>query len=180
MQIIDVPNDNKTIRRLAEILSDGFSDTGSDDWTNIEDSIAEVRESLDEKRISRMAIDDDGDALGWIGAIHSYALVWELHPLVVRRDVRKRGIGRALVEDLEQQVKRRGGVTMTLGTDDENFRTSLGGIELYPNVLEKLAKIENLHHHPFEFYRKLGYEITGVVPDANGFGKPDILMCKRV
>jgi len=34
--------------------------------------------------------------------------------------------------------------------------------------------------HPFEFYQKQGYVITGVVPDANGVGKPDILMSKRV
>jgi aminoglycoside 6'-N-acetyltransferase I len=31
-----------------------------------------------------------------------------------------------------------------------------------------------------EFYRKLGFVIVGVVPDANGPGKPDILMAKRV
>ena len=28
--------------------------------------------------------------------------------------------------------------------------------------------------------RKLGYEAVGVVPDANGFGRPDLLMAKRV
>jgi len=67
-----------------------------------------------------------------------------------------------------------------LGTDDENERTSLGGIDLFPNVAEKIAQIRNLRRHPFEFYQKLGYEITGVVPDANGFGKPDIIMCKRL
>jgi hypothetical protein len=26
----------------------------------------------------------------------------------------------------------------------------------------------------------MGYVITGIVPDANGRGKPDILMAKRV
>jgi hypothetical protein len=26
----------------------------------------------------------------------------------------------------------------------------------------------------------MGYTITGVVPDANGIGKPDILMSKRI
>jgi aminoglycoside 6'-N-acetyltransferase I len=35
-------------------------------------------------------------------------------------------------------------------------------------------------NHPFLFYRKLGYTVTGVVPDANGPGKPDILMSKRL
>ncbi|MEN9564723.1 MAG: hypothetical protein RIR73_2967, partial [Chloroflexota bacterium] len=27
---------------------------------------------------------------------------------------------------------------------------------------------------------KMGYVITGVVPDANGLGKPDIMMSKRI
>jgi len=40
--------------------------------------------------------------------------------------------------------------------------------------------IKNLQQHPFEFYQLLGFEIVGLVPDANGFGKPDILMAKRV
>lgn len=118
--------------------------------------------------------------LGWIGGFHDYALVWELHPPVVRSDLQNQGVGTALARDFEQQVKRRGGLTIRLGTDDENERTSIGGIEIYPNVLEKLAQVRNLREHPFEFYCKLGCEITGVIPDVNGFGKPDILMSKRV
>lgn len=180
MQITDVPNENFVIHQIAEILMKEFKETGAADWANFDEALAEVRESLDENRISRVAIGAHDEVFGWIGALYSYAQVWELHPLVVRSDLQNRGIGTALVADLEQRVKERGGVTITLGTDDENKRTSLGGIELYPNPLEKLSQIKNLHRHPFEFYRKLGYEITGVVPDANGFGKPDILMCKRV
>jgi aminoglycoside 6'-N-acetyltransferase I len=34
--------------------------------------------------------------------------------------------------------------------------------------------------HPYEFYQKLGYVIVGVIPDANGPGKPDILMAKSL
>jgi hypothetical protein len=34
--------------------------------------------------------------------------------------------------------------------------------------------------HPFLFYRKLGYVVTGVMPDANGRGRPDIFMSKRL
>lgn len=181
MTIIDVADEDSTIGQIAEILIDGFRDTGSNDWATIEPALAEVRSSLGENRISRIAIDEHGEVLGWIGGIEEYGgNVWELHPLVVRRNVQKRGVGRALVEDFERAVKMRGGLTIRLGADDENNRTSVGGVDLYPNVLENLSNIKNLRRHPFEFYRKLGYVVTGVIPDANGFGKPDILMCKRV
>lgn len=180
MRILDVSDNKDFIHRVAVVLLDGFTTSGVNPWENLDAAIEEVRDSLAEGRISRAAIDENENVLGWIGAIHEYALVWELHPLVVRSDVQNQGVGTALVKDLEQQVKQRGGLTVRLGTDDENNRTSLGGVDLYPNVLEKLSKIENLRRHPYGFYRKLGYEICGVIPDANGFGKPDILMCKQV
>lgn len=180
MKIIDLPNDEKFIRKTAEVLLDGFTTSGVNPWENLTEAIEEIKDSLSENRISRIAVNDEETVLGWIGAFHDYALVWELHPLVVRADLQNQGTGTALVKDLEQQIKQRGGLTIRLGTDDENNRTSIGGIEIYPNVLENLSKIENLKNHPFGFYKKLGYEICGVIPDANGFGKPDILMCKRI
>ncbi len=66
------------------------------------------------------------------------------------------------------------------GADDEDNMTTLAGIDLYPNVFEHIAKIRNLHGHPYEFYQKCGFVIVGVIPDANGPGKPDIYMAKRV
>lgn len=180
MQIIDVPNNENFIRKIAEVLLDGFTTSGINPWEDLDEAIEEIRDSLAQNRISRAAIDENENVLGWIGAFHDYALVWELHPLVVRSDLQNQGIGTALVKDLERQVKSRGGLTIRLGTDDENNRTTIGGIELYPNVLENLSKIENLKNHPFGFYKKLGFEICGVIPDANGFGKPDIIMCKRI
>lgn len=180
MKIIDVSNDEDFIRRVAETLLDGFKTSGVEPWENLVEAVEEIHESLKENRISRACVDDDEQILGWIGGFHDYALVWELHPLVVRADAQNRGIGRALVTDFEREVKKRGGLIIKLGTDDENERTSLGGIDLFPNVAEKISKIRNLRRHPFEFYCKLGYEITGVIPDANGFGKPDIIMCKRL
>ena len=179
MKIADVTADR--IEEIAALLVDGFSDTGSAAWRTIEEAIADVRESLEPGRISRVAIDDRGEAAGWIGGIEAYeGHVWELHPLVVRRDRRRNGIGRMLVEDLEAQVALRGGHTILLGADDESNRTTLGGIDLYPDFLDKLRAIENRADHPFEFYRKAGYTVVGAIPDANGFGKPDILMAKRI
>ena len=58
--------------------------------------------------------------------------------------------------------------------------TTLSGVDLYPDPWQHIARIRNLGNHPYTFYQKLGFVISGVVPDANGPGKPDILMSKRV
>jgi aminoglycoside 6'-N-acetyltransferase I len=182
MSIIDLNEiDLERIEQVAALLIDGFSDTGSDAWQTLTEAVSSVRESLHEGRISRVALENSGRTAGWIGGRATYrGHVWELHPLVVRRDCRGQGIGRALVNDFEEQVRLRGGSTIYLGTDDENGRTSLGGVDLYPDPLTAAAQIQNLGHHPYEFYRKVGFTIVGVLPDANGFGKPDIFMAKRV
>ncbi|MEZ4669794.1 MAG: GNAT family N-acetyltransferase [Anaerolineae bacterium] len=180
MQIIDTPQDDATIIVIATMLMDGFREHWPEAWETLEEAIQEVKESFEEGRISRLALDGDGMILGWIGGQHFYAEVWELHPLVVRREQRHKGIGRALVTDLEAQVRQRGGITLMLGTDDEDNMTSLSGVDLYNDLWQHVANIKNLRGHPYEFYQRLGYSIVGVVPDANGVGKPDILMAKRV
>ena len=182
MRIIELTVENsRAVEQTARLLMNGFRDSGSAAWDNLDDALLEVKESFQAGRISKVALDEAGDVQGWIGGIEEYdGNVWELHPLVVREDCRKQGTGRALVEDFENEVSRRGAALIQLGTDDENSRTSIGGQDIYPNVLENLCTIKNLREHPFEFYQKLGFEIVGVIPDANGFGKPDILMAKRV
>ncbi len=95
-------------------------------------------------------------------------------------DSQGRGIGQALVADFEAQVRSRGGLTIWLGSDDVDGMTSLAGVDLFPHVLDHLARIRNLRRHPFEFYQKLGYAIVGAPPDANGLGKPDIFLAKSV
>ena len=105
---------------------------------------------------------------------------WEVHPLAVHPDHQRRGVGRALLADLEALVRERGGLTLFLGADDEAARTSLGGADLYPEPLAALAALTDRGGHPFRFYQRCGFSLVGVVPDANGRGKPDILMAKRV
>lgn len=123
-------------------------------------------------------MNEDGFDLGWIGAIPEYdSHAWELHPLAVYPLHQGMGIGRALVEDLEGIVHQRGGTTIYPGTDDEDSMTSPADIDLYPDVFQHIAAIKNLKHKP---YQKLGFVIVGIIPDANGSGKPDILMAKRV
>ena len=182
MKIINLnPDRDDLIEQIARMLVDSFKEHWPEAWPDVESARDEVRQSFGEDRISRVAVDETGNALGWIGGIKQYdGNVWELHPLVVGGDTRGKGVGRALVEDLEEQVRQRGGLTIWLGTDDEDDQTSLSGVNLYPNVWEHLTKIRNLRDHPFEFYQKLGFVIVGVMPDANGRGKPDIYMAKRV
>ena len=169
------------MRQVAALLVEGFREQAPDAWPTPDDALREVRESFGADRLSRIAVDQDGAVLGWIGGIRQYdGHVWELHPLVVHPGRRRRGIGRALVADLEARVRERGGLTLWLGTDDETGQTSLGGVDLYPDVCAHIAAIRNLRGHPYEFYRRLGFVIVGVIPDANGPDKPDILMAKRV
>lgn len=172
--------DGKVIRQAAELLFEGFREDWPEAWPDMDAALREVHEALGEGRLARVALDGSGAVLGWIGGIPSYGTkVWELHPLVVRPELQRRGIGRALVADLEERVVERGGLTLWLGTDDESGMTSLSGVDLYPNVLEHLANIRNLRGHPYDFYQRLGFSIVGVMPDANGPGKPDIYMAKR-
>jgi aminoglycoside 6'-N-acetyltransferase I len=182
MRIVDLVSTNESaIQQVATLLVEGFATNWPDAWPDMESALEEVRESFGADRISRIAVDEDGTVLGWIGGMSHYrGRVWELHPLVVRVSRQGNGIGRALVADLEACVKERGGLTITLGTDDENDQTSLSGIDLYPNVWEHVANLRNLKRHPYEFYQKQGFVIIGVMPDANGLGKPDILMAKSV
>lgn len=179
MKIVDVTEND--IQQVAELLVEGFRDTGSASWRNLPEAVEEVEASLHAGRISRIAVDDEHRVLGWISGVEEYeGNVWELHPMVVRPGRQRQGIGSALIADFERQVEARGGHTVRLGTDDEDCRTSLGGVDLYPDILDRLRSITNLRNHPFEFYLKSGYHLVGVVPDANGFGKPDILMAKRI
>lgn len=131
----------------------------------------------------RVALDDSGHVLGWIGARPEYdGHVWEIHPVVVEEAARGRGIGRALLEDIERLAAERRVGTLRLGSDDENELTSVGGVDLYPDPLNHLQRIEDRkgYRHPLGFYLRCGFSVVGVVPDANGPGKPDILFAKRV
>jgi aminoglycoside 6'-N-acetyltransferase I len=182
MNIISLTRENEPLlRQAAQLLVDAFREHWPDAWPTLEEALEEIDEMLEAERICRVSVDEQENLLGIIGGIPGYdGLVWELHPLAVQPSLQGQGIGRALVEDFEEQVRLKGGLTITLGTDDEDNMTSLSGVDLYENLWEKIRDVRNLKNHPFEFYQKMGYIITGIVPDANGIGKPDILMAKRV
>lgn len=182
MRMIPFPvDDESAVQQAAALLVLAFREHWPNAWPDIEAALQEVHECLEAENLCLAALDDAGRVLGWIGAQPAYGVTgWELHPLVVDPARQGEGIGRALVTALEAEVRARGGVTLFLGSDDEEGMTSLAGVDLYPYVTEHIRGIRNLKRHPYEFYQKLGYAIVGVIPDANGVGKPDIIMAKRI
>jgi aminoglycoside 6'-N-acetyltransferase I len=166
------------LEQATQFLVDEFGQARG--WPTFELARDEVVMVLREG-FARAMVDND-TLLGWVGGLPEYhGRVWELHPLVVRKDQRRKGIGRALVEAFETEARDRGGLTATLGTDDDSDMTSLSEIDLYDDVPRHMAELRDLgQNHPFLFYRKLGYVVTGLMPDANGPGRPDIFMSKTL
>lgn len=117
---------------------------------------------------------------GWIGAIRQSRFAWELHPLVVDPPYQGQGCGTVLVRALEAAARAEGVVTLWLGTDDDFGGTNLYGRNLYPDVLGNLRQLRATTGHAFTFYQRLGYTVTGVLPDADGPGRHDILMARRL
>ena len=165
---------SKYIMEAAELLIESFPHSYSSC------AVEEIEKCLNKDRIAIMAVEDD-QIVGFVSAIPQYGITgWELHPIVVRKVKQYRGIGTLLIQALEKEVALKGGITIYLGTDDEFTKTSLSNEDLYENTFDKIMNIKNFKKHPYEFYQKMGYKIVGVIPDANGIGKPDIWMAKRI
>jgi aminoglycoside 6'-N-acetyltransferase I len=168
--------------QVAAFAMQSIRPMSEDYLLTIEEALAEIEDNCATGNISRVAIDETtGAPVGWIGGLHAYPPhVWELHPLMVKQEMQGQGVGRALVADLEAQVAARGGSVIMLGSDDAMDRTSLGGVDIFDDPLGALQAITDRDNHPYIFYQKCGYKLVGVIPDANGFGKPDIWLAKRV
>ena len=182
VRIVDLtPDTPHLIDQAAVLLHEAFYQR-SEVWQDVGSAREEVIESLAAERISRVALGPDHDVVGWIGCIPTYrGHVWEVHPLAVAKAHRRQGIGTALVHDLERLAAARGGLTLWLGSDDENEETSLSGVDLYGDVSAAIRGFRKIRgEHPGEFYLRLGFRIVGVLPDANGRGRPDIFFAKPI
>jgi aminoglycoside 6'-N-acetyltransferase I len=133
----------------------------------------------DQDRFALAAI-EDGQVRGWIGAIAVYDYGWELHPLAIDPDHQRRGIGQSLVAALEEKARREKICTLYVGSDDEFGGTNVYGVDLYADIAKRIEEIAVTGDHPLSFYRKLGFQVVGLLPDVNGPGKPDIWLAKRL
>jgi aminoglycoside 6'-N-acetyltransferase I len=173
------PADEVWIADVAELLVRSFRDLSPTWLPTVEAAREAVIEALEPGMLSRILLLGDR-VVGWVGARHDYGSVWELHPLVVDETTRGRGFGRVLVDDIERLAAREGGLTLVLGTSDELGNTTLAGQDLFRDPLAALRDIAATDAHPLGFWRKLGFTVVGVVPDAEGLGKPSILLAKPI
>jgi GNAT superfamily N-acetyltransferase len=174
------PDDEDAIEQVVALLVD-FAPNRAAAWPDDESARETVEDALDEDSIARIAFNDANTVIGFAAAAPQYSHAWELHPLVVARNEQGRGIGRALVTDIEELVAAEGGLTVYLGADDLDESTSAAEEDLFPDVLDKAQDLQlRKRRHPIGFYLHLGYEIVGIIPDANGPGRPDVWLARSV
>lgn len=169
--------DEKQLAQAAQMLTEELP-LG---WGTFDEAMDEIRERLVPQNTLLAAVEDD-TVYGWGGILPSYGgNVFELHPLVVLHGRQGKGIGTMLIRALEDAARARGGVTLWVGADDERpgGETSLAGVDLYDDLPKRIVEF-NPGTHQAAFYLKMGFKVVGVMPDANGIGKPDIFLAKRL
>ena len=180
MKIIDMRRlDETQLTQASQILTDELP-IG---WPALKNAQEEIDELLNGKPGAfYFAAVENGEVVGWCGILPEYnSRVYELHPLAVRRDMQRKGIGSALMGEVEKTAREAGGITLWVAADDERpgGETSFANVDLYDNLPKRMREFEPGTHQS-AFYMKLGYKIVGVMPDANGRGKPDIFLAKRL
>jgi len=168
-------------KQAAQILFEASKLITQESWKTIESAIEEVKECCHKDYIS-CGLVENNELIGWVGLRPMYKdITWELHPLMVKPSVQGKGTGSKLIKEIERIAVEKNILNIILGTDDELDKTSLANRDLYAcDLFTEIKNIKNKNNHPFECYQKQGYRIIGVIPDANGLGKPDIIMGKRI
>lgn len=173
-------DDSGAIEQAAALLVD-FAPNRAAAWPDLEEAYETLEEALEGDAIVRVAVNDAGNVVGVAVCAPQYSHAWELHPIVVAGDEQGRGIGSALLSDVEELVAAEGGLTIYLGADDLDGLTTAAGADLFPNVIGHAQGLKSQsRRHPLGFFLQQGYEVIGLIPDANGPGRPDIWMAKSV
>ena len=175
------PADSIMIDELADLTYEA-SKMHAPDWLpTAADARLRVLQAAAPDRINRVLLNPDAKALGWIGVTPiNHGRIWELHPLAVAPAEQGKGYGKTLVDEVERLAQARGVLGLLVGTSDETGATPLYGVDLYQNPCELLNRLTGAEQHAVTFWRKVGFTVVGVVPDAEGRGRPGITLAKRV
>ncbi len=167
------------IETVATVLMCGFANRSAA-WPTIADAITEVTTCSTPTHISLVAVRQH-EIVGWVSAAPQYRTTgWELHPIVVAPAYQRIGVGRALIHNLCTILQSRGACVLYAWSDDESMSTSLGGINIIDQPLHHLIHFCASSQHAGGFYLKQQFQLCGVIPDANGPGKPDILFARHI
>jgi len=174
-------NESENIKEQAvQVLLETFSEANMWPTINEKEALKTVNECLADENIS-IGIKIEDRLIGWIGLRPMYEKTWELHPLAIKPEFRRKGYGKILINELEKIAQKKGIIGIIAGSDDETNKTSLSEKEITgENIFEEIKNIKNYKNHPFEFYKKCGFIIIGIVPNANGPKKPDIWLWKDI
>ncbi|MCR3905700.1 MAG: GNAT family N-acetyltransferase [Tenericutes bacterium] len=150
-------------------------------WKNIEEAQNEITEQLESDGYF-YALIDQGQLFGWGGILPHYSgHVYEIHPMVIDKKHQNKGFGGLLIKHLEDKAKFLGGLTIYAASDDEfdDRKSSLRDTDGYDNIYDKMKHFDP-KGHPARFYIKYGYQLIGIMPDANGRGKHDLILSKKL
>ena len=132
MHFLEIGESEVLIIQAANVLYQAFNSVDKNSWKDFESAKQEVLECIEKPNIC-LGICEKNKLLGWIGLRPMYEKTWELHPLAVRPEIQRKGIGKFLIEELEKRAKKDGIIGIALGTDDETERTSLSKIDIDEN-----------------------------------------------
>ena len=178
MEIVNFDTLNEIQRvQAAQILTDELPDG----WPILTDAMKEIDELISDPEALLLGAVENGEVIGWAGLLLGYGKMFELHPLVVRYNRQRKGVGTFLLREVMTAAKAKGGLTLLAGSGDEKpgGETSFANVNLYEDLPGKLAAFDPGAHQT-AFYLKHGFQVVGVVPDAFGIGKPDIQMAKKL
>lgn len=178
-QITDLDiTDAALVDHLAAITFQAFKENAPDWIPTMALAKAQVLAAGSTGRLGRV-LSQDNNPMGWIGLIKG-ARVWEIHPIAVSTDQQYQGLGHLLVEDVAAIAKTAGALTLYASTSDEVGTTNLFGIDLYADPAGAIRTIEATGRNPYKFWEKAGFTLVGLLPDAEGLGKPALQLARRL
>ena len=175
------PTDPALVDELAQLTYVAFKVHAPNWLRNETDAKRQVLKATETDRINRVLLSPKATPIGWIGVIPiNHGRIWEIHPLAVSPAEQGKGYGRTLVLEIERLAEEQGVLGLLAGTSDKTGATPLYGIDLYQNPFKVLKKLNGAENHPVTFWKRAGFTVVGVVPDAEGRGKPAISLAKRI